>query len=84
METSKTAAIDALNDCINLLKEVVPRVSMNREVTLSAVTPHLQTFQTTFGREVRVFTSHYHHSITCLPCSSFGLLHYTPYIIGQW
>ena len=53
METSREAAIDALNSCIEQLREVVPRMSMDQPVTLSAITPHVQVFHTSFGREVR-------------------------------
>lgn len=53
METSRAAAIEALNECIEKLTVIVPRVPLNQPVALNAVTPHPQVFQTTFGREVR-------------------------------
>jgi hypothetical protein len=52
METSRKAAIDSLNESIDQLKELVPRLTMDQPIMLSAVTPHDQVFQTTFGREV--------------------------------
>lgn len=56
METSRSAAREALSEAIRQLEEVVPRANSNESMTLNAVTPHLQSFETTFGREVNVFT----------------------------
>lgn len=53
MESSRSAARDALVEAIQHLETVVPNAQMNMPITLHAVTPHLQQFETTFGREVR-------------------------------
>lgn len=53
MESSLQAAREDLNAVIELLKEVVPKASLNDPITLDAVTPYTQTLQTSFGREVR-------------------------------
>lgn len=53
METSKSAARQSLLDGIARLEDVVPKVNMDQIMTLNAVTPFLQSYQTTFGREVR-------------------------------
>ncbi len=55
MERSREAAREALEQCIRRLEEVVPRVGMDDDVSLTAVTPHLHTFRTTFGREVSLW-----------------------------
>jgi hypothetical protein len=53
METSRTAAVEALQHAIGLLQDVVPQSRLNEPITLEAVTPHNQVLETTFGREVR-------------------------------
>lgn len=55
MENKLSDARDALKIMIARLEEVVPTMAMNTPVTLHAVTPHMQTMETTFGREVRYF-----------------------------
>ena len=52
METSRSAARATLERCIARLQELVPGVERDRSVRLMAVTPYVQTFRTTFGREV--------------------------------
>jgi hypothetical protein len=52
METSRSSAKEALLEAIRQLEEVVPSANMNSPITLHAVTPHIQEFQSTFGREV--------------------------------
>lgn len=52
MESSRSAARDALVEAIQHLETVVPNAQMNMPITLHAVTPHLQQFETTFGREL--------------------------------
>ena len=54
MESSRTAARDALNDCIAQLHKVVPNAKWAGPITLHAVTPFPQVMETTFGREVRL------------------------------
>lgn len=52
MERSRPAAVEAIQFAMKRLEEVVPKVGLEDEVSLTAVTPSLQTFKTTFGREV--------------------------------
>ena len=52
METSRSAAKQALLETIELLEKVVETASLNEPLTLHAITPYPQTVQTTFGREV--------------------------------
>ncbi|KAI8995370.1 hypothetical protein BD414DRAFT_479336 [Trametes punicea] len=52
MESSRQAALDALNDAIVQLQEVVPTTPMKEPITLHAVTPYPQILETTFGREL--------------------------------
>jgi len=52
METSRQAAIETLKELIAQLEAVVPKTRMDEPITLNAVTPYHQVFETTFGREV--------------------------------
>lgn len=52
METSRSAAKQALTEAIELLEKVVETAELNEPLTLHAITPYPQTVQTTFGREV--------------------------------
>jgi len=52
METSRVAAREALLETIQRLTDIVPTCSWNESITLNAVTPFSQTFQTTFAREL--------------------------------
>ncbi|KAF8624898.1 hypothetical protein AX15_005766 [Amanita polypyramis BW_CC] len=52
METSRDAAKESILDTIKQLEEHVPRANLDNPLTLQAVTPFLQEFQTTFGREL--------------------------------
>ncbi|KAJ3750064.1 hypothetical protein DFH05DRAFT_1465821 [Lentinula detonsa] len=52
METSRGAARSALLETIQRLQDVVPTSNWNAPITLNAVTPFPQTFQTTFAREL--------------------------------
>ncbi|KAI0662572.1 hypothetical protein C8Q70DRAFT_959621 [Cubamyces menziesii] len=52
METSRKAAVDALNEAISRLQEIVPSARMQEPITLHAVTPYPQVLETTFGREL--------------------------------
>lgn len=52
METNRQSAKDALLETINSLEAKAPTVEFDAPVTLNAITPHMQTFETTFGREV--------------------------------
>jgi len=52
METSRTAARTALSETIQRLTDIIPTSNWNEAMTLNAVTPFPQTFQTTFAREL--------------------------------
>jgi len=53
MESSKAAAKEALKDTLGRLEKLVPNGALvDARLTLNAVTPHPQVFETTFGREV--------------------------------
>ncbi|KAG6897922.1 hypothetical protein C0992_009074 [Termitomyces sp. T32_za158] len=52
MESSRSAARAALMEAIQQLETHVPLAQMDTPIILHAVTPDLQEFQTTFGREV--------------------------------
>jgi hypothetical protein len=52
MESKLHHARDALKEAITKLEEVVPRTKLDTPMTLKAVTPHMQTLSTSFGREV--------------------------------
>ncbi|KII93637.1 hypothetical protein PLICRDRAFT_399866 [Plicaturopsis crispa FD-325 SS-3] len=61
METSLSAARQALKETIAQLEEVVPRSKLDEPVTLNAVTPYMQTMETSFGRELWFATLHAVH-----------------------
>ncbi|KIY69682.1 hypothetical protein CYLTODRAFT_222159 [Cylindrobasidium torrendii FP15055 ss-10] len=52
MESSRSAAKHAFLDTIRALDEKAHTVDFDTPVTLHAVTPHMQTFQSTYGREL--------------------------------
>jgi len=52
MESNLVDARAALKDIISKLEEVVPRSKLEEPMTLRAVTPYMQVFQTSFGREL--------------------------------
>ena len=53
MENSKAAAKEALKQTLGRLEKLVPNEALvDEKLTLNAVTPHPQVFETTFGREV--------------------------------
>ncbi|KAI0651596.1 hypothetical protein C8Q79DRAFT_934125 [Trametes meyenii] len=52
MESSREAAICALNAAIAQLKDVVPTTRLAEPITLHAVTPYPQVLDSTFGREL--------------------------------
>ncbi|OJA18804.1 hypothetical protein AZE42_00841 [Rhizopogon vesiculosus] len=54
MESSLSEAREAFQDVISRIEEVVPTASLDLPLTLNAVTPFMQSFETTFGREVRI------------------------------
>ncbi|KIK71313.1 hypothetical protein GYMLUDRAFT_211427 [Collybiopsis luxurians FD-317 M1] len=52
METNRAAARTALMETMQRLKDIVPTCNWNEPITLNAVTPFSQTFQTSFAREL--------------------------------
>lgn len=55
MESSRAAAKQALKDTLKRLEKLLPNQGLvDERLTLNAVTPHPQVFETTFGREVSV------------------------------
>lgn len=83
METSLSDARQALKGIIAKLEEVVPNAKMEEPITLHAVTPHMQVFETSFGREVyRLLRDHLPElKVYMFSC---GLRVCTLYIIGLW
>ncbi|KAI0815303.1 hypothetical protein BC629DRAFT_1470833 [Irpex lacteus] len=61
METSIKAAHEALTECVERLRREVPKLSVDEPLTLNAVTPYPQTFQSTFGRELWFAGLHAEH-----------------------
>jgi len=61
METSLAGAREALSEIIDRLEKVVPGVDLNEPITLNAVTPYMQIFETSFGRELWFATLHAIH-----------------------
>ena len=57
MESSKAVAKEALKDTLGRLEKLVPSETLvDERLTLNAVTPYPQVFETTFGREVSAST----------------------------
>lgn len=54
MEISRADARSALLDAIKQLEEVVLTMDFEEQITLQAITPHMHSFKTTVGREVRI------------------------------
>ncbi|KAG1755027.1 uncharacterized protein EDB91DRAFT_1096906 [Suillus paluster] len=52
MENNLSDAREAFKQAISRIEEVVPAKSLDLPLTLNAVTPFMQTFETTFGREL--------------------------------
>jgi hypothetical protein len=52
METCITGAREALLEIIDRLEKVALGIDLNEPITLNAVTPYMQIFETSFGREV--------------------------------
>ena len=57
METGRIPAREALEDTKQRLADLIPHMQLNAPLTLNAVTPYEQTFQSTVGREVRLLSS---------------------------
>lgn len=54
MESSRSAAAEAIQDTIARLERNINAVPLDEPITLHAVTPFPQVLQTTFGREVSI------------------------------
>lgn len=80
MESSRSAARAALMEAIQQLETHVPLAQMDTPIILHAVTPDLQEFRTTFGREVGGKSL----DKTMVDCYSSGLLAYIVSITGRW
>ncbi|THV07581.1 hypothetical protein K435DRAFT_847998 [Dendrothele bispora CBS 962.96] len=61
METSRISARDAIVGTIRRLGEQVPKADWNASMELHAVTPFIQSFNTTFGRELWFASLHCIH-----------------------
>jgi len=83
METSRASAKEALLDAMRQLEQLVLTADMKAPITLHAVTPYTQEFQSTFGREVRL-SSVLQTEILITGLPSCGLLAYIVCIIGRW
>lgn len=86
MESSRQAAREAIQETIAKLKAVVPNSKLDAPLSLDAVTPYEQTFQSTFGREVRTVVPTKSSNVIkyeCVLCSC-GLLVCMLFTIGQW
>ena len=57
METGRIPAREALEDTKQRLADLIPYMQLNAPLTLNAVTPYEQTFQSTVGREVWLLPS---------------------------
>ncbi|TFY66051.1 hypothetical protein EVG20_g5034 [Dentipellis fragilis] len=75
MESSRQAALDAIKDMISTLEGVVPRSRLDTPLTLNAVTPYDQTFQSTFGRELWFAALHavHHWSMVRVIAGELGI-----------
>ncbi|KAF8740644.1 hypothetical protein AX14_007781 [Amanita brunnescens Koide BX004] len=75
MESSRSAARESIQDTIKQLAELVPRANMEDPLTLQAVTPFLQEFQTTFGRELWFAALHcvHHWSMVRVIAGEMGI-----------
>lgn len=68
MESSRAAAKEALKDTLGRLEKLVHNPGLvDERLTLNAVTPHPQVFETTFGREVSA-------SAGLLPASTLNVI----------
>jgi hypothetical protein len=83
METNLSEAREAFRQAILRIEEVVPTASLDLPLTLNAVTPFMQTFETTFGREVRIENDNGTWGLLTFSYSS-GLQDYMQSITGPW
>ncbi|KAM6497947.1 hypothetical protein JOM56_005895 [Amanita muscaria] len=75
METNRNAAKESILDTIKQLEELMPSANSNDPMTLQAVTPFLQEFQTTFGRELWFAALHcvHHWSMVRVIAGELGI-----------
>ncbi|KAL5535210.1 hypothetical protein ACEPAF_3304 [Sanghuangporus sanghuang] len=75
MESSRSAAKAALESCIARLQNAVPHVERDRSVRLTAVTPYVQTFRTSLGRELWFAALHavHHWSMVRVIAGELGI-----------
>lgn len=84
METSRASALEALEASVSRLQEIVPKYDLDEPLILDAVTPYLQAFKSTFGREVCQLNILASHSSCVFFANSFGLLRCMLSTIGLW
>ncbi|KAI6005153.1 hypothetical protein F5J12DRAFT_835158 [Pisolithus orientalis] len=76
MESSLSKARIALADAISQVKAVAPLAKLDQPMTLNAITPFPQTFETTFGRELWFAGLHavHHWSMIRVIASEQGIM----------
>ncbi|KAF9036489.1 hypothetical protein BDZ89DRAFT_1100647 [Hymenopellis radicata] len=75
MESSRSAAKNAILETISLMEEKAPTVDFNHPLTLNAITPHMQRFESTFGRELWFAALHciHHWSVVRVITGEMGV-----------
>ncbi|KAL1691964.1 hypothetical protein GGG16DRAFT_52635 [Schizophyllum commune] len=75
METSRKAAREALLATVQQLEAVVPRVQADATMQLDAITPYMQSFPTSFGRELWFCALHavHHWSMVRVIAGEMGI-----------
>jgi len=76
MESNLSEARSALTEAISRVKTVAPLAKLDQQVTLNAVTPFPQTFETTFGRELWFAALHavHHWSMIRVIAGELGIM----------
>jgi len=95
MESSKVAAKEALKNTLGRLEKLVPNEALvDEKLTLNAVTPYPQVFETTFGREVSASTGLFpiyptlnvmplHTRVSVLLAVVLRIAHHPPLVYGK-
>ncbi|KAL1707690.1 hypothetical protein EV121DRAFT_198636 [Schizophyllum commune] len=75
METSRKAAREALLATVQQLEAVVPRAKADATMQLDAITPYMQSFPTSFGRELWFCALHavHHWSMVRVIAGEMGI-----------
>ncbi|EIW86426.1 hypothetical protein CONPUDRAFT_86398 [Coniophora puteana RWD-64-598 SS2] len=75
MESKIHDARDSLKEVIGRIQDIVPRMKLDSPMTLNAVTPFMQTFETTFGRELWFTALHavHHWSMVRVIAGEMGI-----------